>query len=166
MLKKLFIAVLFGALAAFSVAAQSKADNFLGTWKLTKSEGFLKGTTIKSMVLKVSVVGGEFRIVKETEGVSANKKSYSTTRTSVYKINGASTTNLVPGLFSAVLVSYMDFLGKNKLRLRDTMQDTSERRSAVSYGGTEYWTLSDDEKTLTIETRSGSNLSKAIFTKE
>ena len=166
MLKKLVFAVVLVSFAAFSAAAQTKVDRYLGTWKMTKIEGYLKGTTIKSMVMSVSEVGGEFKIVNETAGVSANKQSYSTTRTSAYKVNGASTTNIIPGQFGGVVVSYLDFTGKNKLRLRNTVQKTEEGRQVIPFGSTEYWTVSDDGKTLTVEIRTAYNSSKAIFVKE
>jgi hypothetical protein len=140
MLKKILIAVLFGALAVVSVSAQSRADNFLGTWKMTKTEGaFSKGATINSMILKVSAIDGKLTIVKEIEGeIPIIKENFSTTHTAEYKLSGASTTNIVPGQYGGVLVSYLDFPGKNKLRLRDTVQDTGERRTAMLTGGTQY----------------------------
>jgi hypothetical protein len=60
----------------------------------------------------------------------------------------------------------MDFLGKNKLRPRDNVQKTSEAERVIPYGGTEYWTVSDDGKTLRVEIRTAYNSSKAIFSKQ
>ncbi len=167
-MKKLIFAAIFCTFATVSIAAQSKADNFLGTWKLTKTKGsFSKGATINSMILKVSDIGGKLTIVKETQGeIPIIKQSFSTTRTAAYKISGASTTNIIPGQYGGVVVSYLDFLGKNKLRLRDTVQKTEERRQVIPFGGTEYWTVSDDGKTLIIEFRTQFSSSKAFFSKE
>ena len=155
MLKKNFIAALFGAFMVISVSAQSKsADNFLGTWKLTKVEGAGKSWNLKSMTLNVSQTGDEFRIERDTQSAATIQNNAVTqnnlfTQTSSYKINGDDSVSVLAGQFGGTVRSQMRFLSASKLRL-----DTKLDKDFNVTNARELWTVSSDGKTLTIEASS------------
>lgn len=172
MLKKLFCAALLSGLAAFSVFAQSKAGNFLGTWKLTEIKGSMKNSTIDSMVLNISQTGDEIKIEKITQGVYLDKP-YSLTRTELYALNGSDSVSVVGGLTGGTQTNRMRLLAPDKLRFDSTLNQDRARTSIR-----EFWSVSDDGKTLTIETTGRTNFknssavqggtvsSKLVFTKQ
>jgi hypothetical protein len=148
MTKKLIFAALFSVLAIASAAAQNKTDNFLGTWKLTKTEGMSKSSTIRSIVLNISQTGDDLQIERNTQGTFANQ-IYSRTKNDLYNIKDPATVGLIAGRMGGTVRHELRVLSARKLRF-DTLLDKD-------YGTTanrELWIVSDDGKTLTIETSS------------
>lgn len=146
MLKKLFMVALFGALAVVSVAGQSKADNFLGTWTLTKTEGFPKTSTVQKVTLDISKTADAIKIERTSEGVNNNQK-YSVVLSESFNIKSGSSVSLVAGQFGGTLKNRMRVLTADRLRF-----DSSLERDLTTVSEREIWTLSNDGKTLTIET--------------
>jgi len=165
--KKLLFAALLGIFAVLSVSAQNKADNFLGTWKMTQMKGYDKASTIQSITLTVTQAGGDFNIERTIQGVY-EKKDYSYTRINAYKIDGSSSTNVIPGqlAFFGVYNSYMKFTGDNKLMLRYNLQGDSNFINSPGYGATEYWKLSNDGKNLFVESRGRYGSTKTTYSKQ
>ena len=160
-MKKLVLATFFITLAVFSASAQKSVDNFLGNWKSTKLEGAVKSNAVQTVTLNVTQAAGNFKIERTTQGVY-DKKDYSYTQTSAYKIDGSSATALVDGSIR-ILTSYMKITAPNKLMLRYNIETDT---SATGLGDTEQWTLSADGRTLTVEWRGRYGSSKTVFTKQ
>ena len=145
-MKKMLFVALFSMFAIVSVAAQKNADNFVGTWKLTKTEGLPKTSTVRKMTLDISQTGGAIRIARITEGVT-NNQTYSTAATESFDVKGGSSVSLVAGQFGGTLKNRLRVLAANRLRF-DSVLD----RDLTIVSTREIWTLSSDGKTLTVET--------------
>ena len=161
MLKRLFFVTLLGVFAILSVSAQNGADNFTGTWKSTKLEGLVKDNNVQSITLNVTQTGGDFQIEQTTQ-VLYEKKSYSRTQSSSYKVDGSTSTDLRGGQPLGALNRYMKFQSSNKLMLRYNIQTDGNGE----VGATEFWTLSGDGKTLTVELRARYGFSKITYSKQ
>jgi len=146
MLKKLFIAVLFGAFAVASISAQKNVDNFVGTWKLTKTEGLPKTSTVQKVTLDISQTADAIRIERTSEGVNNNQK-YSFNNIESFDVKNGTSVSLVAGQFGGTLKNQLRVLAANRLRF-DSVLD----RDLTTVSAREIWTLSSDGKTLTIET--------------
>jgi len=164
-MKKMFFAVLFGIFAAISISAQSKVDNFLGTWKMTKIEGGTEYSTIKSISMNVSLDGKELKIAQTMQGVN-NNKAYTDTSNTSYKLNGAAVTEPAGGRFGGILIRYMTIHAPDKLEFTLGLKNDPSPSNIVGMVAVQLWTLSDDAKILTIETQTRHTKSIIIFSKQ
>ena len=172
MMKKMFLAALFGALAMVSVSAQNQVDNFLGTWKLSRIEGAPKNSTVKSIVLNISQTGAVINVERNTLGIY-NNQNYSKTDPGSFDLSGASSVNIIGGKFGGTVRNEVRFLADDKLRF-----DSILERDNSTVSARELWTVSGDGKTLTVESTSrtryntspensgGVVSTKMIFTKQ
>jgi hypothetical protein len=161
MLKKIFMVALFGALAVVSVSAQTRVDNFTGTWKSTKLEGSIKDHNVQSLTLNVTQAAGDLQIEQTTQAVY-QKRDYSRTQSSSYKLDGSTSTDLRGGQSLGALNRYLKVTGADKLMLRYNIQTDGNGE----VGTTEFWTLSDDGKTLTVELRAKYGFSKITYSRQ
>ena len=151
MLKKLTFALALGVFAfAFSVSAQTKVDQYLGTWKMVSQP---KDSKYKMITLNVSVDGDAFKVERIIEEVRDGKDVSSTTISS-WKLSGASSTLLNPlGDFST---TYMSYLRNGKLRFGNIYSPVNVNQDPLQFNPSirEDWSLSSDGRTLTVGSRS------------
>lgn len=161
MLKKLFFVTLLSVFVVLSVSAQKAADNFTGTWKSTKLEGSVKDNNVQSLTLNVTQANGDLRIEQTTQAVY-QKKDYSRTQSSSYRLDGSVSTDLRGGQLLGALNRYLKVTGSDKLMLRYNIQTDADGE----VGTTEFWTLSEDGKTLTVELRAKYGFSKITYSRQ
>ncbi len=162
MLKKLFFAIALVSFAAFSAAAQTKVDKYLGTWKMI---GQPKGSKLKMITLNVSVADEMFKVERTTEYV-VNGKAHSSTVIYSYKLNGGTSTSLP---FQGVSAStYLRYLADGKLQLGYDWNSTNVNQDPLAFNTSvrEYWSLSSDGKTLTVSSRKYFDSSNFVFAKQ
>ncbi len=164
-MKKLLIVVLFSIFVVLPVSAQSRVDKFLGNWKMTKIESGAKDSTVNSLTMNVSLDGKEIKINQTAQGVN-DGKDYNDTINSSYRLNGAASTQPAGGQFGGTLIRYMTVHTPGKIEFSLGLRSDSSPSSPVGMVAVELWTLSDDAKTLTIESRTRHSSSKTIFSKQ
>jgi hypothetical protein len=145
MMKKSVLALMLGIFAVISVSAQSRASNFLGAWKLAKIEGDTKKLGILSVDLNVSQAGDEIRIERNSQ-VVFNKRRFSRSQSDSYKSDGKVSVSLSGGITGGQMHSQLRLLAADKLRF-----DISFDGDYGDEENREIWSLSDDGKTLTVE---------------
>ena len=138
--------------AIVSASAQTKVDNYLGTWKLTSQK---KNSDLKMITLNVSVADEMFKIEQITDDVR-DGKDRSWTVNYLYKLNGGTLT-FFPGKMSERASTYLQYPSDGKLRLFVDWGSNSTR---------EDWRLSDNGKTLTIDTRKYGYTVRSVYAKQ
>lgn len=148
MLKKLAFVIALGVFAVASVAAQTKVDKYLGTWKMI---GQPKGSKFKMVTLNVSVDADVFKVEKITETMR-NDKDYSWTTIYTYKLSGA-TSAFLQSKQNDFSSTYLRYLADDRLRLvynynvNNVDLESLESTSSVR----EDWSLSGDGRSLTVD---------------
>lgn len=160
MMKKMIFAALFAVFAVVSVSAQTKVDQYLGTWKMVSQP---KKWKIKMMILNVSVADEMFKIEKITDDVRDGKDIASTVIYS-YKLSGGTSTFLP--ITSTVGTTYLRYKSDGKLRLFQTYDAGNPESLGSVLNVREDWSLSSDGRTLSVEIRRYSDSLKFVFAKQ
>jgi hypothetical protein len=164
MLKKLVFALTLAVFAATSVSAQTKVDQYLGTWKLTSQP---KNSKFKMVTLNVSVEGDAFEVEKISDTVK-DGKDYSWTTIYSYKLSGA-TSAYLPSKRNDFASTYMRYMSDGKLRLVYNYNASSVDLESLESNSSirEDWSLSSDGRTLTVDLLNYNRAStRFVYTKQ
>lgn len=146
MLKKLFIAALFATFMSASASAQeSKVENFLGSWKMTKFSGSQKNESFSSMRLTISQSGDEITIVRSPQS-PLSSKDFPVLQTNRFNLDGSVSVHSLGSRSGGKMENRLSVPAANKLRFDSEMNDDIYITKIR-----EVWKISDDGKTLTVE---------------
>lgn len=128
-------------LSVSTIFAQQKSANFLGVWKLVKSESKRAN---KSLTLSVTQTGNDLVIERSSPQVNSTNTSLPLTET--YKVTESAKVSLASGRFGGVVSQQLRFFNEHKLQL---LSEANSDNFTTSIRET--WVLSEDGKTLTIK---------------
>lgn len=158
-MKKLLFAFLFAAVAIVSASAQ---DAFVGRWTRTKVEGTGAVSAVTDLQIAISKTGNELKFERKSSGMNGNKP-FTNTITQSFKIKGGDSAKLIPGRFGGVMIERFTVHNPSRIEIGTTFNADNEQMNRTSR---EFWTLSNDGKTLTVEYRNDFASTTMVFTKQ